>query len=285
MKIPESWQAYLEPELITQLAIDYGQAIVFAVVIFVVGRIVAKIAAGVMKRGMKRGGADETIIGFVGNIAYGLLMAFVVIAALNQLGVETTSLAAILAAAGLAVGLALQGSLSNFASGVLVITFRPFKVGDYVEAGGTSGTVEEVNLFTTHLKSPDNKSVIVPNGSITTNTITNYSAKPTRRIDLVFGIGYDDDMKQAKDIIAEVFDGDARILKDPAPTIAVDELGDNSVNIVARPWVATADYWAVKWDLVETIKRRFDESGISIPFPQRDVWIRDAGTGETTTAG
>lgn len=277
MEIPAAWQSYLSPEALAGLAIQYGSAIAFTLLILIVGRIAAKIAAGILKRAVRRGGADETIVGFLGNIIYSLLMAFVIIAALNRLGIETTSLAAIIAAAGLAVGLALQGSLSNFAAGVMVIAFRPFKVGDYVEAGGTAGTVQEVSLFTTTLKSPDNRIIIVPNSSVTSSVITNYSAEATRRLDLVFGIAYDDDIAKAKDIIAEVFAADARVLDDPAPTIAVDELGDSAVNIIARPWCESGDYWALKWDMLETIKGRFDAAGISIPFPQQDVWMHQTG--------
>jgi small conductance mechanosensitive channel len=204
------------------------------------------------------------------------LMTLVAITAVQELGVASHSFVAVIGAAGLAIGLALQGSLANFAAGVMIIGFRPFKAGDYIEAGGTAGTVQEVQIFSTFLKTPDNKLVIVPNGSITSDTITNYSATGTRRLDLVFGIGYGDDMKKAKQIIEETLGQDERVLEDPKPVIAVAELGDSSVNIVARPWVKTGDYWDLRFHLTETIKRRFDEEGISIPFPQRDVHLFQA---------
>jgi small conductance mechanosensitive channel len=198
-------------------------------------------------------------------------MTFVIVAAIGTLGVQTTSFVAVLGAAGLAVGFALQGSLSNFAAGVMLIVFRPFKAGDYVEAGGTAGSVQEVSIFTTVMKTPDNKKVIIPNSQITGGSITNYSAMETRRVDMVFGIGYGDNIKQAKDTLEQILAADERILKDPAPTIAVSELADSSVNFVVRPWVKTADYWAVYFDLTEKVKLTFDEKGISIPFPQQDV--------------
>jgi small conductance mechanosensitive channel len=185
--------------------------------------------------------------------------------------VETTSFIAILGAAGLAVGFALQGSLSNFAAGVMLIIFRPFKSGDFIEAGGTIGVVEAIQIFNTVLRTPDNKMVIVPNSNITGGNITNYSAKEDRRIDMVFGIGYDDDLKKAKEILERLISEDSRILKDPAPTVAVSELADSSVNFVVRPWVKTSDYWAVYWDFTEKVKLTFDAEGISIPYPQQDV--------------
>lgn len=259
----------------TQVVLDwaeiYGVKVLAAVVILILGRIAVGIVAGVVRRLMKRVNDDETLVKFVVSLTRILLMAFVILAALDQLGIETTSLIAILGAAGLAVGLALQGSLGNFASGVMLIIFRPFKVGDYVEAGGTSGVVESVQIFNTVMKTPDNKLVIVPNGQITGGTITNYSAKDTRRIDMVFGIGYDDDIKKAKGILEQMLRDDERILTDPAPTVGVLELGDSSVNFAVRPWVKTADYWAVFFDFHEKVKLTFDEQSISIPYPQQDV--------------
>jgi len=198
-------------------------------------------------------------------------MVFVFIAALGTLGVETASFAAVIAAAGLAVGFALQGSLSNFAAGVMLIIFRPFKAGDFVEAGGAMGAVEAVNIFNTIMKSPDNKKVIIPNSKITGDSIVNYSAQDTRRVDMVFGIGYDDDIRKAKSTLEQILASDERVLKDPAPTVAVSELADSSVNFVVRPWVKTADYWGVFFDITEKVKLTFDEQGISIPFPQRDI--------------
>lgn len=256
----------------------YGFQVLGAIAILLVGKWLAKLATKLIRRSLKRANVDDTLVAFIENIAYGLALAFVVIAALSNLGVETTSIAAIFAAAGLAIGLALQGSLSNFASGVLIILFRPFKNGDYVEAGGTSGTVEEISIFTTRMKTPDNKAVIVPNGNITSNTITNYSANDTRRIDFVFGVGYADNLKHAKKVIHEVLEKESRILKDPAPTVGVLELADSSVNFAVRPWVKTSDYWGVYFDVMQEIKERFDEEGLTIPFPQQDVYMHPIDT-------
>lgn len=249
----------------------YGWKVVGAIAIFVIGRIVVGIVVGIVRRLMQRAKVDPTLIKFLTALTKALLLVFVIVAAVNQLGVETTSFIAVLGAAGLAVGFALQGSLSNFASGVMLIIFRPFKVGDYVQAGGEAGSVEEVAIFTTVLKTPDNRKVIIPNGAITGGSITNFSAMENRRVDLVFGIGYGDDIKKAKETLERIVAEDDRILKDPAPTVAVSELADSSVNFVVRPWVKTADYWAVYFDLTEKVKLTFDQQGISIPFPQRDV--------------
>ena len=242
-----------------------------AIAILFIGRIIVGILTGIVKRLLTKADVDETLIRFVTGLTKGLLMTFVFIAAISSLGVETTSFIAILGAAGLAIGLALQSSLSNFASGVMLIIFRPFNRGDYVEAGGVSGVVDEIAIFNTVLKTPDNRKVIVPNGDIVGGAITNYSAHETRRIDLVFGIGYDDDIKKAKQTLERLVGEDSRILQDPAPTIAVSELADSSVNFVCRPWVKTGDYWAVYFDLLEKVKLTFDAEGISIPFPQQDV--------------
>ncbi|MFW0778161.1 MAG: mechanosensitive ion channel family protein [Rickettsiales bacterium] len=267
----ENIEQYLDMKIITTYAIEYGQAIIFALAIFIFGKWAAKGLTGLIRKAMRRSQLDETLVTFLGNIVYGLLFAFVVIAALSQLGVETTSLAAIFAAAGLAIGLALQGSLSNFAAGVLIIAFRPFSKGDYIEAAGTAGVVQEVGIFSTTLKSPDNKMIVVPNGAVTSDNIVNFSAHATRRIDFTFGIGYDDDIKKAKDILRNILDDDPRVLKDPAPVIGVSELADSSVNFVVRPWVKTEDYWSAYFDISEEVKLRFDKEGISIPFPQQDV--------------
>ena len=256
-----------------ELLAFYGLKIVAAIVIFIVGRWVARALKRLAVRMMKKADVDQTLISFVGNLTYIALLVFVIIAALNQLGIQTTSFIAIIGAAGLAIGLALQGSLANFAAGVLMIIFRPFKVGDYVEAAGVAGVVEQVQIFTTQLKTPDNKTLIIPNASVTGGTITNYSAKDTRRVDMVIGVGYGDDLKKVREILEDILAKDDRILEDPAPTIGVLELGDNSVNFAVRPWVKTEDYWAAYFDVTETVKRRFDEEGISIPFPQRDVHL------------
>jgi small conductance mechanosensitive channel len=229
-----------------------------------------------MSKVMIKRGVDAMLASFMSSIAYILAAAFIVIAALGHLGIQTTSLVAIIGAAGLAIGLALQGSLANFASGVMIIAFRPFKVGDFVEAGGAVGVVEGIQIFSTQMKTGDNKTIIIPNANITNSNITNYSTKDTRRVDLVFGIGYDDDIKKAKQILEDIVTNDERILKDPAPVVAVSELADSSVNFIVRPWVNAADYWAVYWDLTETVKLVFDKEGISIPYPQQDVHMHQA---------
>lgn len=251
----------------------YGIKIVGAIAIVVLGRIVVGILARIVRKLMDKSQVDGTLIKFVVSLTRIALMTFVFIAALGTLGVQTASFVAVIGAAGLAVGFALQGSLSNFAAGVMLIMFRPFKSGDYVEAGGTAGVVEAVHIFITEFKTPDNRKVIVPNGQITGGTIINYSAKETRRVDMVFGIGYGDDIKKAKDILERILDEDERVLKDPAYTVAVLELGDSSVNFAVRPWVKTPDYWAVYFDVHEKVKLTFDREGISIPFPQRDVHL------------
>ncbi len=254
-----------------QLALDFAPKIIAAFVIFIVGRWVAKALVGLVRKALKKMEADPMLVKFVGNLVYVLLLTVVVLAALGKLGVQTTSFIAILGAAGLAIGLALQDSLSNFAAGVMVVLFRPYKVGDYVEAGGVSGSVEEVQIFTTVLNTPDNKKVIVPNGQIVSGTITNYSAYATRRVDMVFGCGYDDNIGKVKNVLNEIVDSDSRILKDPKSQVVVKELADSSVNFAVRVWVNTADYWPVNFDTTEAVKRRFDEEGISIPYPQQDV--------------
>ncbi|RLA89997.1 MAG: mechanosensitive ion channel family protein [Deltaproteobacteria bacterium] len=251
----------------------YGLKIIAAIVIFVVGRWVARALRNATKKMMAKGNVDETLISFVGNLTYITLLAFVIIAALNQLGIQTTSFIAVIGAAGLAIGLALQGSLANFAAGVLMIIFRPFKAGDYIEGAGVAGTVEAIQIFATQLKTPDNKTIIVPNAKMMGDNITNYSAKDTRRVDMVIGVGYGDDLKKVREILEDILAKDDRFLEDPAPTSGVLELGDNSVNFAVRPWVKKEDYWGAYFDVTETVKRRFDEEGISIPYPQRDVHL------------
>ena len=255
------------------LGVDFGISLVTAIVIFFVGRLVARIVSRGLRKLMQAQNVDKILESFVSNLVYWALMAFVIIAAITELGVETTSFIAMLGAAGLAVGLAMQGSLSNFAAGVLIVLFRHYRVGDWIEAGGVAGSVENVQILTTTLKTGDNKSIIIPNSEIMGNIIINYSANATRRIDMVFGVGYGDDIDKVRAVIQEVIEKDERILGEPACLIAVAELADSSVNFNVRPWVKTADYWAVKWDITETVKKRFDEEGISIPFPQRDVHI------------
>ncbi len=251
--------------------LDWGVKVLGAIAIYWIGKRIVRFLSNVARKVMGRAKMDDILVSFLGNIIYGIGLAFVIIAALSNLGIETTSLAAVIAAAGLAIGLALQGSLSNFAAGVMIIAFRPFKKGDFVEVAGTAGTVTEVSIFNTILRTPDNKTIIVPNGNITSDNIINYSANDTRRVDMKFGIGYDDDLLKAKTLLGEILAADERILKDPEPVVAVAELGDSSVNFVVRPWVKSADYWAVNFDLHEKVKLAFDAAGISIPFPQQDV--------------
>ncbi|MDN4501613.1 mechanosensitive ion channel [Alteromonadaceae bacterium BrNp21-10] len=266
-----------EPEEISKLidtyAIPWAINIALAIVIYIVGKIIVGIISGILGKLLVKAKYDAMLVAFIQGIAHSVLLLFVIVASLNQLGVDTTSLVALLAAAGLAIGLSLQGSLQNFAAGVMLLVFRPFKAGDFVEAGGTSGIVEGIGIFTTIIRTGDNKEVIVPNGNIYGGNITNYSAKPTRRVDMVFGIGYGDDLLKAKKLLEDIIAKDERVLKDPAVTIAVSELGDNSVNFVVRPWVNSGDYWPVYFATHETVKLRFDEEGISIPFPQMDVHL------------
>jgi small conductance mechanosensitive channel len=213
------------------------------------------------------------LTGFVANLSYAGLIAFVIIAALNKLGVQTASFIAVVGAAGLAIGLALQGSLANFAAGVLMIIFRPFRAGDFIEGAGTAGTVEEVQIFTTQLKTPDNKTIIIPNANILGDNIVNYSTKGSRRVDMVFGIGYEDDIDKARGIILDILQNDQRVYKDPAPVAYLSELADSSVNFTVRCWSKADDYWDVFFETTEKVKKRFDAEGVSIPFPQRDVHL------------
>ena len=258
-------------EIFSVYIIPWAINISLALVIFYFGRMVIGVVVKVLRKLLVKSRMDEILVNFISSIVKSLLLLFVIVAALDQLGVNTTSLIALLGAAGLAVGLALQGSLQNFAAGVMMIIFRPFKAGDYVEAGGTAGVVEAINIFSTTMRTGDNREIIVPNGSIYNGAITNYSARETRRIDMVFGISYGDDLRRARAIMQQVLDDDERVLKDPAYTVAVAELADSSVNFVVRPWVKNSDYWAVKFDLTEKIKLAFDDNGISIPFPQMDL--------------
>jgi small conductance mechanosensitive channel len=256
-----------------ELVVNYGPRLVAAIVILIIGRLLAKVLVGLVAKAMQRAGVDSMLISFLRNILYVGAMAFVIMAVLGQIGIQTTSFIAVLGAAGLAIGLALQGSLSNFAAGVMLVLFRPFKVGDYIEAAGTAGVVEEMLIFSTRLRTGDNREIFVPNGAIVNGNITNFSAKSTRRVDLVFGVSYDDDIKHVKRVIDEVLAADTRILSDPAPTVGVSELADNSVNFIVRPWVNAADHWGVRLGLTEAMKLRFDAEGISIPYPQRDVHL------------
>jgi small conductance mechanosensitive channel len=256
-----------------ELVVFYGLKIIGAIAIFVVGRWFAMAMKKTVKRLMVKSNVDAMLIPFVGSMTYITLLAIVVIAALNQLNIQTTSFIAILGAAGLAIGLALQGSLSNFAAGVLMVLFRPFKVGDYIEGAGVSGSVAEIQFFTTVLNSPSNTMIIVPNAKMMSDNITNYSANKNRRVDLVYQVSYGDDLDKVRRVLAEIIAGESRVLKEPELTIAVLALADSSVNFAVRPWVKSEDYWGVYFALNETIKKRFDAEGISIPFPQRDIHI------------
>ncbi|MFT6085580.1 MAG: small conductance mechanosensitive channel [Glaciecola sp.] len=264
----EDMTKYLD-DYILPFAINFAMALV----IYVIGKFVVKILVSTFGKLLAKSKYDEMLINFLKSIVNAVLMLFVIIAALNELGINTTSLAAILAAAGLAIGLSLQSSLQNFAAGVMLLVFRPFKKGDFVDAGGVAGSVKSIGVFSTIMNTPDNKEIIVPNGNIYGGNIINFSAKDTRRVDMKFGIGYGDDLLLAKKLLEEMVAADERILAEPAPQVAVSELGDSSVNFVVRPWVNSADYWGVMFDFTEAVKLRFDSEGISIPFPQMDVHV------------
>ncbi len=256
-----------------QLVALYGLKLVAAIAIYIVGKWAAKIVRKIVTKMMTKSKTDPTVIGFASNIAYVAMMVFVVLAALGQLGIQTTSFIAILGAAGLAIGLALQGSLSNFAAGFLMIIFRPFKVGDFIEGAGVAGVVEEISIFTTRMKTGDNKTIIIPNASLSNGNIINYSTKETRRVDLTVGVSYDADLKHVKTVLEDLVAAEERILKEPEHLVAVKELGTDSVNLVMRMWVNSADYWPVTFAMTEAVKLRLDEEGIGIPYPQRDVHI------------
>jgi small conductance mechanosensitive channel len=255
------------------VAISFGGKLLVALIIFYVGRIVAKMLVKGIHKVMRAQEVDQILEMFVCNLAYWMVMVFVIIAAISQIGVQTTSLIAVMGAAGLAIGLALQGSLSNFAAGVLIVVFRPYRMGDFVEVAGISGSVVQVQILSTILKTGDNKQIVVPNAQIMNSIITNYSANNTRRVDMIIGVSYDDNLDKVRDTLRELVNADSRIMQDPECLIAVAELADSSVNFFVRPWVASSDYWAVKFDLTESIKKRFDQDGISFPFPQRDVHL------------
>jgi len=256
-------------DLVTHFVINA----LMALAIFVVGRWIAFQIANILQKTLLARNLDAALVHFVRSLAYWALLVFVLVAALGQMGLQTASFVAIIGAAGLAIGLALQGSLSNFASGVLLLAFKPFKAGDYVEVANTAGSIEKIQIFTTELVTPDNKQIIIPNSSITSGTITNYSAKETRRVDLKIGISYDDDIDKARELIFDEISKDERILKDPEPVVLVMTLADSSVNFAVRSWAATSDYWPIYTSLTESIKKRFDKDGVSIPYPQTDVHI------------
>jgi len=258
---------------LTELATQWGLQIIGAIIVLFVGRIVAGWARRLTRKALERAEVDPTLVPFIAKLVYYLLLAFVVIAVLGVFGVQTASLVAVLGAAGLAVGLALQGTLSNFAAGVMLLFFRPFKVGDFIDAGGTTGTVEEIGVFATTMKSPDNIKIVVPNSQVYGQTIKNFNGFDTRRIDLVIGISYDDDISKAIDTIRSVVSADQRVMAEPETMIAVSNLGDSSVDLVVRPWCAGSDYWPLRFDLTRKIKEDLEAAGCSIPYPQTDVHL------------
>lgn len=273
----QSVEVYNEANIYLDMAIDfaydYGFKLIGALLIFLIGKWIARRIQNITVKLMQKNNVDETLVSFIQSLIYIMLMIVVVLASISVLGIETTSFVAILGAAGLAVGLALQGTLGNVGSGVLLISFRPFKVGDFVTVGGETGTVAGISIFATTLHTLDNKVIIVPNSAVSAGNITNFSARQTRRIDLKFGIGYGDDLKLAKSTLEEIMQADDRVLSDPAPFVGVSELGDSSVNFVFRPWVKSEDYWDVYFQMIEKVKLTFDEKGISIPYPQMDIHL------------
>ena len=267
-----------------EILAEYGLKVVGAILIFLVGRWVAKLLSKLITRVLTKAKVDPTLVPFIENLGYTIMLVFVVIAALGQAGVQTTSLIAVLGAAGLAVGLALQGSLANFASGVLLLVFKPFRVGDYVTVGGASGTVQAIQIFNTVLNSPDNVRIVVPNGQVTGGSISNYTINGTRRVDLVVSVSYDDDLKKARRVIEGVLAAEPNLLAEPVPVIAVNAMGESSIDFVVRPWVKVADYWNVYWSLTEKLKVAMDENGLTIPFPQQEIYVHTPATPTAKTA-
>jgi small conductance mechanosensitive channel len=253
----------------------YGLKALAALVIFIIGKYFAGVAKRLTDKVLSSRKVDQTVVSFVANLAWAIVFVFTIIATLGQIGVQTASLVAVIGAAGLAVGLALQGSLSNFASGVLMVLFRPCRVGDFVEAAGVAGVVDEITIFSTKLRTGDNKLIIAPNSAIMNGTITNYSALEKRRIDLVIGVSYASDIAKTKKVIAEVLNNNAFVLKDPGYTIGLAELADSSINFVVRPWVSTSDYWPARFEVLEQIKNALDAADIEIPFPQMDLHVKE----------
>lgn len=258
--------------------INVAISVAKAIAIFYIGKLIVRLILKAVSKIMQKQDVEDTLESFVLSLSRMVLMLFVIIATVGALGFQTTSFVAVLGAAGLAIGLALQGSLSNFASGVLIVLFRPYKVGDFVEAAGVAGTVVHVEILTTIFKTGDNKRVIVPNGQVMDSIITNYSTNDTRRVDMVIGVSYDDDLDKVRETLEDIIAADVRVLEDPPHKIAVSELADSSVNFVVRPWVKSGDYWAVMFEMTETIKKRFDAEGISFPYPQQDVHLYKASS-------
>lgn len=260
-------------DTVVNLVLLYAPKFLLALVVLVVGFWIIKRVVGVLDKALNKKGVEPTLTRFLESLTGVILKALLLISVASMVGIETTSFIAVLGAAGLAIGLALQGSLSNFAGGVLLLLFKPYKVGDVIETQGHLGTVNSIQIFTTVLKTPDNKTIIIPNGPVANGSIVNYSTEPTRRCDMVFGIGYDDDIDKAKAILRELIEADSRVLKDPAYALLLSELADSSVNFTLRLWVNAADYWGLYFDMQEAVKKAFDAQGISIPYPQRDVHI------------
>jgi small conductance mechanosensitive channel len=260
-------------DTVTEYATEFGLSALGAIVVLIVGAWIAKRIRVGLRKHLEGTKVDQTLVPFVAAMVYWGLMAFVILAVLGIVGVQTASAIAVLGAAGLAVGLALQGTLGNFAAGVMLLIFRPFDVGHWVEVAGTAGTVKEVSIFNTVLFTGDNVKVVVPNGQVFGQNIKNFSANDTRRIDLVMGVGYDDDLQVAHDTMMEIVKADERVLEEPAPNIRVAELGDSSVDFIVRPWCRTPDYWPLRWDLTWRIKEGLEAAGCSIPYPQRDVHL------------
>lgn len=259
--------------VITDLVIKYGLKLLLALITLVIGLWIIKMIMNVIGRNMEKRDVDATVRQFIRSLLGALLKIMLVIAVISMIGVEMTGFVAILAAAGFAIGMALSGTLQNFAGGVMLIIFKPFKAGDFIDAQGYMGTVKEVQIFNTILKTPDNKTIILPNGGLSTSSMTNFSTEAQRRVDFTFGIGYSDDIDKAKAVINGLIKADDRILNDPAPFIAVSELADSSVNFAVRVWADAGNYWGIFFDMTENVKKAFDKEGISIPFPQTDVHV------------
>jgi small conductance mechanosensitive channel len=273
MQSENGWDLTALMDSLTEVVSTWGLRVVGAVALLIVGWVVCKAIRSSMRRALERSKLDPTLVPFLTKLVYYLLLTFLFLAVLSLFGIQTTSFIAVLGAAGLAVGLALQGTLGNFAAGVMLLIFRPFKIGDYVEAGGTAGSVQEIGIFSTTLHSPDNVRIIVPNSVVYGSIVKNYSHNETRRNDMVFGISYDDDIGKAIQVINNALSSDSRVLQDPAPVIAVGELADSSVNLLVRPWCTGADYWALRWDLTRKIKEDLESAGCSIPYPQHDIHL------------
>jgi len=267
-------------EKLTDYGVTYGVKIVGAIVILIIGRIVASIVRKLVRKAMSRRKTDETLVSFFSAMAHTIVMIFVLVAVIAQFGIHVTSFVAILAAAGFAIGFALQGSLSNFAAGVMIIVFRPYKIGDFIDAAGVAGVVKEVHLFNTIINTPDNIKVIVPNSKIYGDVIKNVTGNDTRRIDLVIGISYNSPIGKAMEVAMNVMKQDERVLDDPEPQVAVSELADSSVNLVVRPWVKKEDYWGARFDVTHKIKEAFDANGIEIPFPQHVIHMASEEAGD-----